>query len=80
VEDSRTYLIYAMPRSLETNAAIARFLQEADFFGLGVDYDVRLPDLLRSVSLDEVNAAARHLLDAGRSTVVVAGPYGAPIG
>ena len=58
LEDSRRYLIGAMPRALETNAAIARFLQDAEFFGLGLDYDVRLPELLRSVTLDEVNAEA----------------------
>ena len=33
-----------MPRALETNAGIAHFLQTAEFFGLGLDYDVRLPD------------------------------------
>ena len=45
-----------MPRALETNAGIANFLQTAEFFGLGLDYDVRLPDLLGAVTLDEVNA------------------------
>ena len=35
-----------MPRALETNAGIANFLQAAEFFGLGLDYDLRLPVLL----------------------------------
>ena len=64
-----------MPRALETNAAIANFLQTEEFFGLGLDYDVRLPDLLTAVTLDEVNAAARRVLDPDRATVVIAGPY-----
>ena len=64
-----------MPRALETNAGIANFLQTAEFFGLGLDYDVRLPDLLRAVTLDEVNAAARRVLDPARATIVIAGPY-----
>ena len=64
-----------MPRALETNAAIANFLQTEEFFGLGLDYDARLPDLLRAVTLDDVNAAARHALDPARATVVIAGPY-----
>lgn len=75
VEESRRYMINALPRALETNAAIAQFLQQADFFDLGVDYDVRLPDLLRAVTLDEVNTAARLALDPDRATVVIAGPY-----
>jgi zinc protease len=75
LDDSRQYLIHALPRSLETNLAIANFLQQADLFDLGVDYDERLPDLLRAVTLEEVNAAARRLLDPDRATVVIAGPY-----
>jgi zinc protease len=75
VDDSRQYLICALPRSLETNAAIARFLQQAEFFGLGLDYDVRLPALLSAVTVDDVNAAARRVLDAQRAAVVIAGPY-----
>ena len=75
LDESRQYLIGSIPRSLETNAAIANFLQVAQFFGLGLDYDVRLPDLLRAVTLDAVNAAARQLLDPERASVVIAGPY-----
>ena len=73
--ESRQYLIGSMPRTLETNAGIASFLQNAEFFGLGLDYDLRLPDLLRAVSIDEANAAARRLLDPERATIVIAGPY-----
>ena len=46
-DESRQYLIGSMPRALETNAGIASFLQTAEFFGLGLDYDVRLPDSAR---------------------------------
>jgi zinc protease len=75
LDESRRYLIGSMPRALETNAAIANFLQTTEFFGLGLDYDVRLPDALRSVTLDAANAAAKRLLQVDRATVVVAGPY-----
>jgi zinc protease len=75
LDDSRQYLIHAMPRSLETNAGIATFLQNAEFFGLGLDYDVRLPDLLRAVTRDEVNAVAHRHLHPDRAAVVIAGPY-----
>jgi zinc protease len=74
LDESRRYLIGSMPRALETNAGIAAFLQAEEFFDLGLDYDVRLPDLLRAVTLDEANAAAKAL-DPGRATIVIAGPY-----
>jgi zinc protease len=75
LDESRRYLIGSIPRALETNAAIASFLQTEEFFGLGLDYDARLPDLLRAVTLDDVNAAARRALDPDRAAVVIAGPY-----
>jgi zinc protease len=75
LDESRRYLIGSIPRSLETNAAIANFLYTAELFGLGLDYDVRLPELLNAVTMDDVNAAARSVLDPDRATVVIAGPY-----
>jgi zinc protease len=78
LEESRTFLVGAIPRALETNAAIANFLQTEEFFEIGLDYDARLPDLLGAVTLDAVNAAARRVLDSARATVVIAGPYSGP--
>ena len=73
--DCKRYLIGSMPRMLETNAGIATFLQTAEFFSLGLDYDLRVPALLDAVTLEEANAAARRVLAADRAAVVVAGPY-----
>ncbi|HEX7798479.1 MAG TPA: pitrilysin family protein [Vicinamibacterales bacterium] len=75
LDESRQYLIGAMPRQLETNAGIAQFLQTAEFFGLGLDYDVRLPEYLRAVTLEDVHAVAQKYLDIDTATMVVAGPY-----
>lgn len=75
VAESQQYLIGSLPRTLETNAGIATFLQTVEFFGLGLDYDVRLPELLRAVTRDDVHEAARHILSPATATVVVAGPY-----
>ena len=73
-EDTRRFLVASMPRLLETNAGIADFLQMSEFFGLGLDYDVRVPDELAAVTLDDVHAAAKRL-DPARAVVAVAGPY-----
>jgi zinc protease len=75
LSESRTFLIGAIPRALETNAAIANFLQVGELLGLGLDYDARLSELLGAVTLDQVNAAARRALDVDRASVVIAGPY-----
>ena len=73
--ESKQYLVGSMPRTLETNSGIATFLQTMEFFGLGLDYDTRVPSLLQAVTRDDVHAAARRALDASRAAIVVAGPY-----
>jgi zinc protease len=73
--ESRQFLVGSLPRRLETNVGIANFLQTVEFFGLGMDFDVRVPDLLARVTRDDVHAAARAILDPARAAVVIAGPY-----
>lgn len=77
LEDAKRYLIGSMPRLLETNFDIASFLQHAEFFGLGLDYDRRLPQLIDRVTADGVLAATRRVLDIERAAIVVAGPESA---
>ena len=74
IDQSKSYLVGSLPRQLETNAAIAAFLLNADLFGLGLDYDARLPDLVQAVTLDAAHAAARRLLNPEHATIAVAGP------
>ncbi len=73
--ESKQYLIGSMPRTLETNVGIATFLQTAELFGLGLDYDQRLPALLGGVTREQVLEVSRAVLDPSRATIVVAGPY-----
>jgi zinc protease len=71
---TQQFLIGSIPRTLETNAGIASFLQSEEQFGLGLDYDRRLADDIRAVTLNEVRAAAAEVLHPERAAVVVAGP------
>ncbi len=77
--ESKQYLIGSMPRTLETNLGIATFLQTVEFFQLGLDYDIRVPDLVGRVTRDEVHEVARRTLDPTRAVVAVAGPYAGPL-
>jgi len=71
---SKQYLIGSIPRMLETNAGISSFLQTVEQFGLGLDYDRRLPEHLRAVTREEVCAAAAEQLHPERASVAIAGP------
>jgi zinc protease len=74
VAESKQHLIGSVPRTLETNAGIAAFLQTAEYFGLGLDYDVRLRDLINNVTREGVEEVARRFLVPSRATITVAGP------
>ncbi|HEY7058485.1 MAG TPA: insulinase family protein, partial [Vicinamibacterales bacterium] len=74
LQETRQFLIGSIPRMLETNQSIATFLQTSEFFGLGLDHDRRLPQLLEAVTLADVAAAARAVLQPERAAVAVAGP------
>jgi zinc protease len=78
IDESKSYMIGALPRQLETNAAIASFLLSVETFSLGLDYDERLPGLIGAVTKDAADAAARRLLDPAKAVVAVAGPLAAP--
>jgi zinc protease len=75
VEESRASLIGSIPRMFETNHSIAAFLQTAELFGLGLDYDHRLPGLLEAVTAEEVAAAAAEALVPELATFAFAGPH-----
>jgi zinc protease len=74
VEATREYLVGSIARLLETNQSIASFLQMSEEFGLGLDFDRRLPGILRAVTIEEIRAAAGETLDPQRAAVAVAGP------
>jgi len=60
---------------LERNSSVASILWTAEFYGLGTDYIQRYRGLYRSVTLEQVNAAARAYIYPDRYTLVIAGPY-----
>lgn len=67
------FLIGSIPRLLETNAGTAQFLVTVEQFGLGEDFENRLPALLNAVTVEEASAAAARL-DPSRAVLAVAGP------
>jgi zinc protease len=72
--ETQQYLIGSIPRTLETNASIAAFLQAEEQFDLGLDYDQQLPRHLRAVTLEQVKQAAAEVLRPEHASVAIAGP------
>jgi zinc protease len=74
VEETRGYLVGSIPRLLETNYSIARFLQSIERFGLGLDHDRRLPGLIEAVTMEDISNAAAEVLRPERAAIAIAGP------
>jgi len=71
---AKKYVIgaYAI-NNLDTSGAIARTLVELQLDGLGIDYIDRRTALIEAVTLDDVKAAAKRLLES-QPAVMVLGP------
>lgn len=75
VDDAVAFTTGAHAIALETNAAIAGELMDTEYFKLGLDYPERVTSLYRTVTLEQVNAAATKYLNPEKLVVSIAGPY-----
>lgn len=73
LEDEKSSAVGSFKVSLSTNAGLAATLWNAEFHGLGLDYVERYPELVRAVTVEEVNAAIRKYFRPDHLTIVVAG-------
>ncbi|PYS81963.1 MAG: hypothetical protein DMF67_14720 [Acidobacteria bacterium] len=73
LEDEKSSATGAFKVSLSTNAGLAAALWNAEFYRLGLDYVERYPEHVRSVTVEEVNAAIRKYFRPDHLTIVVAG-------
>ncbi len=73
VAAAKAYLTNSFPLRLISNSDVARMLPVLEFYGLGLDYPDRYPDIIGSVTLEQVRAAAKqHLYPDQFLQVVVA--------
>jgi zinc protease len=73
LEDEKSSAVGGFKVALATNAGLAEALWNAEFYRLGPDYVDRYPQLVRAVTVEEVNAAIRKYFRPDRLTVVLAG-------
>ncbi|MGD0878775.1 MAG: pitrilysin family protein [Anaerolineales bacterium] len=72
--DSQSNFIGRLPLSLESNSGVASALLNIERYDLGLDYYRRYPDMVRSVTPEQVLAAVRKYLDPERLAIAIAGP------
>jgi zinc protease len=72
--DNQANFIGRLPLQLESNEGVAGAIMGMERYALGLDYLRLYADLIRSVSLDEVLAAAQHYLNPDVYALAIAGP------
>ncbi len=72
--DGKSYLTGSMPIALETNDGLAVTLLNIEYYGLGLDYLDRYPDIIRALTQDDVQRAATAHLNPHHLAVGIAGP------
>ena len=70
LDSAKKFLIGSFPLGLERQSAIASFMIQIEFYGLGLDYADQYPKLIGSVSKDEVLAVAKKYLHPDSMIVV----------
>ncbi|MCP4427845.1 MAG: insulinase family protein [Chloroflexi bacterium] len=74
--DSQAFRAGSLPVSLETNSGLAGVITDMELYDLGLDYLQRFPDIIRAITPERVQAAAKKYLSVEQIAVAVAGPDG----
>jgi zinc protease len=72
--DSQAHYTGQLPISLESNAGIASALLSLERYQLGIDYYQRYPDMVNSITPEQILETARIYFDPDRLAIASAGP------
>ncbi|MFO1243439.1 MAG: pitrilysin family protein [Rickettsiales bacterium] len=73
LDSAKDYVIGSFPLSLDTNREFASYMQMMQWYKLGIDYIDKRSDHFRSVTLQQVNDAAKRLLNTKNLLIVAVG-------
>lgn len=73
LDEVKLYLTGSFPLKIDTNTKIANLLADMEFYGLGLDYPERFPEIINALSKTDVEDAAKKHLDPENYTVAIVG-------
>lgn len=77
LDENQSYFTGRLPLQLESNEGIAGTLHTMETYNLGLDYLVNYPEMIYSLTADDLQKAVRRYLNPDALVVAVAGPNGA---
>ena len=73
LNDAKDYLTGSFPLRFDTMGKVANFLAQVEYFELGLDYTERYPDLIRKITIDDINRVAQKYLEPEKMITVIVG-------
>jgi zinc protease len=68
---AKQYLVGNFPLRLDTQAKLANFLTQVEYYNLGLDYPQRYPDLIGAVTQEDILRVARTYLHPESALLVI---------
>lgn len=73
LRDAKDYLIGSFPLKFTTNSKIAGYLTYMEVYNLGLDYLDRYPKIIETLTVDDINSAAKKYLNPENYLLVIVG-------
>jgi len=73
LQRAQKYLIGSFPMRFDTQGKLAGFLTQVEYYGLGLDYPEKYPNVIQSVTREDVLRVARTYLRSEQTIQVVVG-------
>ncbi len=73
INDAKSYLTGSFPRRIDTMSKIASFLVGVEYYGLGLDYDIKYVDYINAITRDDIKRVAEKYLNNENYILVVVG-------
>ena len=71
LEGAKKYLMGSFPMRFDTQAKMANFLTQVEYYGLGLDYPEKYPSLIRAVTREDVLRVAQTCLQPESIILVI---------
>ncbi len=76
LDEAKDFVTGSLALRLETNEGVAATLSDIELFGLGLDYLQRYPNIIRSITAEEILAVTQKYAQIENYALAIAGPVG----
>jgi zinc protease len=71
LEGAKKYLIGSFPMRFDTQSKLANFLNQVEYYGLGMDYSAKYPSIINAITKEDVLRVAKKYLNPEETIRVI---------